>query len=128
MTQLRKGNDWGVPVQKVGIFFENLFNRSQSKVKVSYRKAKTSSTGGLGSFSSKSNPSSLAKTQESTQEEIDLILDKIAEKGYDALSKKKSENYLSLAKSNSFQFFLPECSKISVRAGKPIQTEILILA
>lgn len=98
VTQLRKGNDWGVPVQKVGIFFENLFNRSRSKVKVSYRKAKTSSTGGLGNFSSKSTPSSIAKTHEATQEEIDLILDKIAEKGYDGLSKEEKRKLFEFSK------------------------------
>lgn len=98
ITQLRKGNDWGVPVQKVGIFFENLFNRSRSNVKVSYRKAKTTSSGGFGSFSSKSNPSSIAKTQEATQEEIDMILDKIAEKGYDALSKEEKRKLFEFSK------------------------------
>jgi len=98
ITQLRKGNDWGVPVQKVGIFFENLFNRSRSKVKVSYRKAKTTSSGRFGSFSQKSNPSSIAKTQEATQEEIDMILDKIAEKGYDGLSKEEKRKLFEFSK------------------------------
>ncbi len=97
VTQLRKGNDWGVPVQKVGIFFENLISR-RSKVKVTYRKAKTSSNGGFGSFSSKSNPSSIAKSQEATQEEIDMILDKIAEKGYDALSKEEKRKLFEFSK------------------------------
>jgi hypothetical protein len=98
ITQLRKGNDWGVPVQKVGIFFENLFNRSRSKVKVSYRKAKTTSNGGFGSFSSKSNPSPASKSQETTQEEIDAILDKIADKGYDALSKEEKRKLFEFSK------------------------------
>jgi membrane associated rhomboid family serine protease len=97
ITQLRKGNDWGVPVQKVGIFFENLLSR-RSKVKVTYRKAKTSSSGGFGGFSSKSNPSSIAKNQEATQEEIDMILDKIAEKGYDALSKEEKRKLFEFSK------------------------------
>lgn len=98
ITQLRKGNDWGVPVQKVGIFFENLFNRSRSNVKVSYRKAKTTSSGGFGSFSQKSNTSSNAKIQEATQEEIDTILDKIAAKGYDALSKEEKRKLFEFSK------------------------------
>lgn len=98
ITQLRKGNDWGVPVQKVGIFFENLFNRSGGKVKVSYRKTKTTSNGGFGGFPSKSNPSSIAKTQEATQEEIDMILDKIAEKGYDGLSKEEKRKLFEFSK------------------------------
>lgn len=98
ITQLRKGNDWGVPVQRVGIFFENLFNRSRSNVKVSYRKAKTTSSGGFGSFSSKSNTATTAKTQGATQEEIDMILDKIADKGYDALSKEEKRKLFEFSK------------------------------
>lgn len=98
VTQLRKGNDWGIPVQKVGIFFENIFNRSRSKVKVSYRKAKTTSNGGYGGFASKSNSPSSTKTKEATQEEIDMILDKIAEKGYDGLSKEEKRKLFEFSK------------------------------
>ena len=98
ITQLRKGNDWGVPVQRVGIFLENLFSRSRSKVKVSYRKAKTTSSGGFGSFSTKTNPSTLAKNQEDTQKQIDQILDKIADKGYDALSKEEKRKLFEFSK------------------------------
>jgi membrane associated rhomboid family serine protease len=98
IVQLRKGNDWGVPVQKVGIFFENLFNRNPSKVKVSYRKAKSTSTGGFGSFSTKSSSAPVTKTQETSQEEIDQILDKIAAKGYDALSKEEKRKLFEFSK------------------------------
>jgi len=98
VVQLRKGNDWGVPVQKVGIFFENLFSRNPSKVKVSYRKAKTTSSGGFGSFSSKTKTSQEVKPQETSQEEIDQILDKIAAKGYDALSKEEKRKLFEFSK------------------------------
>lgn len=98
IVQLRKGTDLGVPVQKVGIFFENLLNRNRSKVKVSYRKAKTTSTGGFGSFSTKSSSAPVSKTQETSQEEIDQILDKIAAKGYDALSKEEKRKLFEFSK------------------------------
>ncbi|WP_026967908.1 rhomboid family intramembrane serine protease [Algoriphagus terrigena] len=98
IVQLRKGNDWGVPVQKVGIFFENLFSRNPSKVKVSYRKAKTTSSGGFGSFSSKTKTSQEVKPQDTSQEEIDQILDKIAAKGYDALSKEEKRKLFEFSK------------------------------
>ncbi len=98
IVQLRKGNDWGVPVQKVGLFFENLFSPNRSKVKVSYRKAKTTSSGGFGGFTSKASSSPAPKTQETSQEEIDQILDKIAAKGYDALSKEEKRKLFEFSK------------------------------
>ncbi|MBS9522442.1 rhomboid family intramembrane serine protease [Litoribacter ruber] len=78
VVQLRNGRDLGIPVQVVGQFFEKLFSR-KSKVKVTYRKK---------SYEYKSEPLSKSRAGEMTsQEEIDRILDKIAEKGYDSLSK-----------------------------------------
>ncbi|HCX76088.1 MAG TPA: rhomboid family intramembrane serine protease [Algoriphagus sp.] len=98
ITQLRRGNDWGVPVQKVGIFFENLFKKSPTKVKVSYRKAKTES-GSFGSFSSpKSKPTATKSSEETSQEEIDRILDKIADRGYEALTKEEKRKLFEFSK------------------------------
>ncbi len=98
VVQLRKGTDWGVPVQKVGIFFENLFRRNRSKVKVSYRKAKTTTSGSFGGFSSKPSTSPASKPKETSQEEIDQILDKIAAKGYEALSKEEKRKLFEFSK------------------------------
>ncbi|GAB3232280.1 rhomboid family intramembrane serine protease [Algoriphagus aestuariicola] len=98
IVQLRKGNDWGVPVQKVGLFFENLFSPNRSKVKVSYRKAKTTSSGGFGGFTSRASSSPAPKSLETSQEEIDQILDKIAAKGYDALSKEEKRKLFEFSK------------------------------
>lgn len=99
IVQLRRGNDWGLPVQKVGIFFEDLFSRRKSNVKVSYRKAKTTSGGGFSSFkkSSKSTPFP-ANSGEATQEEIDKILDKIADRGYEALNKEEKRKLFEFSK------------------------------
>ncbi|SFO19891.1 Membrane associated serine protease, rhomboid family [Algoriphagus ornithinivorans] len=98
ITQLRRGNDWGVPVQKVGIFFENLFKKSPTKVKVSYRKAKTES-GSFGSFSSpKPKPTATKSSEETSQEEIDRILDKIADRGYEALTKEEKRKLFEFSK------------------------------
>ncbi|MDN3687025.1 rhomboid family protein [Cyclobacterium jeungdonense] len=84
ILQLQKGVDLGKPVQIVGMFFENLFSQ-KSKVKVTYRRS-PESTKKKGSNSSSTTTSGGGK---STQEEIDRILDKIAEKGYDNLSKEE---------------------------------------
>jgi membrane associated rhomboid family serine protease len=98
VVQLRKGIDWGVPVQKVGIFFENLFSKNRSKVKVSYRKAKTASAGNFGGFASRSKSAAASKPQETSQDEIDQILDKIAAKGYEALSKEEKRKLFEFSK------------------------------
>lgn len=98
ITQLRKGNDWGVPVQKIGIFFENLFS-SRGKIKVSYRKTKINPL--FDTFQPKdSSKSSSAKVKSEvvTQEEIDKILDKIAERGYEALSKEEKRKLFEFSK------------------------------
>lgn len=98
IVQLRKGSDWGKPVQKVGIFFENLFSGRKSKVKVSYRKAKTSTGGGFSGFGSSQKTTPTAKSADTSQEEIDKILDKIAEKGYDALTKEEKRKLFEFSK------------------------------
>lgn len=98
ITQLRKGSDWGVPVQRVGIFFENLFSGKKSKVKVSYRKAKTTTGSTFGGFKSSSATTAVSKKETITQEEVDRILDKIAEKGYDGLSSEEKRKLFEFSK------------------------------
>ena len=99
IIQLRKGNDWGVPVQKVGIFCEDLFSGRKSNVKVSYRKAKTTSGGGFSSFKKSSKSTSTpVNSGEATQEEIDKILDKIADRGYEALNKEEKRKLFEFSK------------------------------
>lgn len=80
VLQLRKGMDLGLPIQAVGVFIEKLFT-SKPKVKVTYRR-KQNEHARPGSTTAGSSPGS-------TQEEIDRILDKIAEKGYDNLTKEE---------------------------------------
>jgi membrane associated rhomboid family serine protease len=84
---LRKGKDLGTPIQKVGSFFENLFTRRRPKVKVSYRRAGGESTSAADS-----------KRETILQEEVDRILDKIAEKGYDGLSKEEKRKLFEFSK------------------------------
>ena len=101
IVQLRRGIDWGVPVQKVGMVFENLFSGRKSKVKVSYRRAKasTSSAGAFDRFKTQKTDTEVsAKKELITQDEIDRILDKIAEKGYDGLSKEEKRKLFEFSK------------------------------
>ncbi|MBN3583971.1 rhomboid family intramembrane serine protease [Algoriphagus aestuarii] len=96
IVELRRGIDLGVPVQKIGIFFENLFSK-RKKVNVSYRRPKPSS--GFKPFS-KTPPTvkPTVKQADASQEEIDVILDKIAEKGYEALSKDEKRKLFEFSK------------------------------
>ena len=83
---LRKGWDLGIPIQKVGLFFENLGTRRAPKV--SYRR--TSSTKPTGTNQD--------KKETLTQEEVDKILDKIADKGYDGLTKEEKRKLFEYSK------------------------------
>jgi len=85
ILQLNKGKDIGLPIQVIGSFFTSLFSK-KPKVKVTYRRT--------GTEPNRSKPTPAASspqypTTNTTQEEIDKILDKIAEKGYDNLSKEE---------------------------------------
>ncbi len=78
IRQLQAGNDWGRPIQSVLNFFKGLFEE-KPKIKVTYKKKdgiKNQRTG------NPANPD---------QAEIDSILDKIAEKGYESLSKEEKQ-------------------------------------
>ena len=86
IVALRRGWDLGIPIQKVGLFFENLGTRRAPKV--SYRR--TSSTKPTGT-----NPE---KKETLTQEEVDKILDKIADKGYEGLTKEEKRKLFEYSK------------------------------
>ncbi len=96
ISQLRKGRDLGVPVQRVGIFFENLFSRK--KVHVSYRKKSKASTSSSPFSKASSSKAEVTTSTDATQEEIDRILDKIAAKGYEALNKEEKRKLFEFSK------------------------------
>jgi membrane associated rhomboid family serine protease len=86
IVALRRGWDLGIPIQKVGLFFENLGTRRAPKV--SYRR--TSST--------KPSSTNAANKETLTQEEVDKILDKIADKGYEGLTKEEKRKLFEYSK------------------------------
>jgi len=96
ISQLQKGNDWSKPVISFIIWVKSLF-KPQPKIKVSYRskgKEKSSS----GRRTTKPTSASFSKNGNTSQEEIDAILDKISEKGYDALSKEEKQKLFNASK------------------------------
>lgn len=88
--QLNKGRELGVWVFKTMEFIKSFFVRSP-KIKVSHRQSK----------SKKSNSKSSSATKSSAdvnQAEIDKILDKISDRGYDSLSKDEKEKLFNASK------------------------------
>lgn len=87
ITMLQKGTDLGKPLNLIYNFIGGLFNPSK-KVKITYRKE-----------SKKQSPSTSSTKKEATsQAEIDAILDKIAESGYESLSKIEKDKLFNASK------------------------------
>ena len=84
VKQLQAGVNWGGWITATLNWFKDLFS-SKPKVKVSYRKdepAKKKSTG----------------PKKASQEEIDHILDKISDRGYESLTKEEKEKLFNASK------------------------------
>lgn len=91
MKQLQSGINWGSWITVTLDWFKDLF-KPRPKVKVSYRKEEpkqTSKTSSSGSF--KKNPSV-------SQAELDAILDKISDGGYESLTKEEKEKLFNASK------------------------------
>ncbi len=81
IRQLQSGNDWGRPIQSVLDFFRGLFEE-KPKIKVTYKQKDTKK---------KSSSANTRGSSDPDQEEIDAILDKIADNGYESLSKEEKQ-------------------------------------
>jgi len=86
IKQLQNGNDLGKPLSSFFTFIKSFFVR-QPKVKVSYRNAQKKKANGRTNSSARSK-----------QEEIDAILDKISESGYDSLTKEEKQKLFDASK------------------------------
>lgn len=84
IKQLQQGNDLGKPVFVVIDFFTSLFKK-KDKLKVSYSAKKKSTSPG----------SSPVANSNVSQAEIDKILDKISQSGYESLSKEEKKKLFS---------------------------------
>lgn len=90
IVQLQKGNDWSKPIAKLLIWGKSFFIR-QPKIKVSYKNEQRFGSTSSTRKKSSSRKKAAASKEETSQAEIDAILDKISEKGYDALSKAEKQ-------------------------------------
>ncbi len=85
IKQLQAGVNWGGWITTVLDSFKGLFG-SQPKVKVTYRKTEPKTH----------QPTS--KASKASQDEIDSILDKISDRGYESLSKEEKEKLFNASK------------------------------
>jgi len=84
IKQLQRGNDMGKPINQFFRFIKSFFKK-QPKVKVSYTNS--------------DRRTATRKQYKSNQEEIDAILDKISESGYDSLTKEEKQKLFEASKS-----------------------------
>jgi len=86
--QLQKGRDWGSWIFAIMAFFKSFFKK-QPKVKVSYRRK----TSGTSAKRTKKQGQDI-----SSQDEIDAILDKISQSGYESLTKDEKQKLFNASK------------------------------
>ncbi len=87
IKQLQKGTDWGAWVIRFLRFVKSLFVR-QPSIKVSHRKQRASAAPKGKGASGRRGASTSGKA---SQDEIDAILDKISQSGYESLSKEEKQ-------------------------------------
>ncbi len=95
IKQLQSGTDLGKPVHWFLTFMKSFFIR-QPKVHVSYKK--TTSEKASGKKKTTASKTDSAAGSEVSQEEIDAILDKISQYGYESLSKDEKQKLFSAGK------------------------------
>jgi len=88
--QFKQGNEMGRFVYSFMEFVKGLFTR-KPKIKVTHRKTDKTSGGSRPSFKSSKSTPKPSKNSGVSQDEIDAILDKISEKGYESLTKEEKE-------------------------------------
>lgn len=95
VRQLQSGNDIGHWVIRTMNFFKSFFVK-ESNIKVSYKRGSESTSS--RSYSSSSNSSKSSSSSGNEQAEIDAILDKISEKGYESLTKEEKQKLFNASK------------------------------
>lgn len=92
ITQLRRGNDWSRWIIAVMGFFKGLFS-NKPKIRVSHKRP-------VRSNPSVPPPSTANKNSSihPDQKEIDAILDKISERGYESLTKEEKEKLFNASR------------------------------
>jgi membrane associated rhomboid family serine protease len=92
VIQLRRGSDWSRPVTAVIDFIKGLFIK-KPKIKVSHKRP-------VERKAPSPNPSNVSSKPQPRpdQKEIDAILDKISERGYESLTKEEKEKLFNASR------------------------------
>jgi len=96
IASLRKGNDLGTPIHSVIDWIASLFQRRKLKVAYKPPKEKVATAKSYG----KANQKSTSNTNIPNQDEIDAILDKISQTGYESLTKEEKQRLFNASKGN----------------------------
>ncbi len=97
IIQLKKGNDIGAWIHDFADSIKGLFKK-ESKVKMSHsgqKKSKVYSNNAANAYNTNSSPNEVPN-----QEEVDAILDKITESGYNSLSKEEKQKLFNASKTD----------------------------
>ncbi len=95
ITQLKQGNDWGAWITNALDWFNKIFS-PQSKIKVTHRSGNRSAS--AQTSKKYGSPAFKSGQSQTSQEEIDLILDKISQSGYESLSKEEKQKLFDASK------------------------------
>ena len=93
IKQLKQGKDWSKPVISVMDFFKSLF-KPKPKIRVSHSKKEYKKS----THSRERRNTNTSGSIKPDQKEIDAILDKISEKGYESLSKEEKEKLFNASR------------------------------
>ena len=95
-SQLQKGNDWAKPVEKIIAFFQHFFQPKTLSPKNNY--AKNNARQGFKTQKDASKTKKTDNKQTDEQSQLDIILDKIKQKGYDSLTQVEKDFLFNASK------------------------------
>jgi hypothetical protein len=98
IVQLRKGNDWGKPINQFLDWWQSLFQPKKPKMKLTYVREKKQTVKTASQAKQNKPEQTIASGAVPSQEELDMILDKISAKGYDSLTKEEKQKLFNASR------------------------------
>jgi membrane associated rhomboid family serine protease len=98
IVQLRKGNDWGKPINQFLDWWQSLFQPKKPKMKLTSVREKKQTVKTASQAKQNKPEQTIASGAVPSQEELDMILDKISAKGYDSLTKEEKQKLFNASR------------------------------